>query len=65
MEEKKSKKRLVIEVDDRMHETIKDRANHRHVTIRKWVLRALLEAIKKEQQYESPSTNINNTPQCL
>lgn len=48
-----SKKRLVIEVDDATHYAIKSLALERNITMRKWVVRALIEALKKENLYKS------------
>jgi len=53
MEEYKTKKKcLLIEIDVNLHVEIKKRAVIRNIPMRAWVTRALLEQIKKEQQYE-------------
>lgn len=50
--ERKSPKRLVIDIDEEVHQQIKLRSAIRNITIRKWVSRALSEALKKEEQYD-------------
>jgi predicted HicB family RNase H-like nuclease len=47
-----TKKRFVIEVDDKFHEEIKKRAEDKQITLRKWILRAILQQIKIEEKYE-------------
>lgn len=42
------KKRLVIEVSDRFHEDLKKRAEKMRLTIRSYVITALIDYIKKE-----------------
>lgn len=46
------KKRLVIEVNEDFHKRIKAIAALRNITIRKWVVRAILQALKNEEKYE-------------
>lgn len=43
------KKRLVIDVDEDFHKKIKIRATERNITIRKWVVRAITQALKREE----------------
>lgn len=50
--EKIEEKRLVIEIQPDLHNDIKKRALFRNITIRKWVLIAILEQIKKEKSTE-------------
>lgn len=45
------KKRLNIEVDELTHQAVKEIALKRNITIRKWIIRVIIEALKKEQQY--------------
>lgn len=45
-------KRLVLEIDEELHKEIKRRALERNITLRRWVLRAIKQQIKYEQQYE-------------
>lgn len=45
-------KRLVIDLSTEEHVEIKTRAALRNITIKKWVMRAIMEALKKEKQYE-------------
>ena len=54
MEEKKktNPKRLVIDIPLELHTEIKQRAALRLMPIRVWVARIIMEAIKKEKQYE-------------
>lgn len=48
-----NKKRLVVEIDDATHSTIKSHVALRNMTLRQWVLKVIIEALKKEslQQY--------------
>ena len=48
----KREKQIVIVVTYEDHKEIKRRATNRGVTIRKWVLDAIADKIKKEKQYE-------------
>lgn len=45
------KKRIVLEVSERFHEDIKKRSKNAHVTVKAYVLNALIKHIKEE--YES------------
>lgn len=45
-------KRLNLEINEELLKEIKIRALERNITLRKWVLRAILQQIKYEQQYE-------------
>lgn len=45
-------KRLVLDIDEELHKEIKRRALERNITLRRWVLRAIKQQIKYEQQYE-------------
>ena len=46
------KKRFVIEVNDEFHQEIKKRAQEKNITLRKWILRAIIQQIKTEEKYE-------------
>jgi len=46
------KKRLIVEVDEEFHAKIKTKAQSRNITIRKWIVRAILQALKQEEKYE-------------
>ncbi len=50
--EKKKTPRINIEVTPELHAEIKHRAFDRNITVTVWVTRAIMEQIKKEQQYE-------------
>jgi len=50
--EEKNLKKLILEVESDTHKEIKVRAAERNISMRLWVLRAIAEAIRKEQQYE-------------
>ena len=45
-------KQLIIEVDESFHKQIKVRALDKNMTVKTWVLSAILEKIKNEKQYE-------------
>jgi predicted HicB family RNase H-like nuclease len=45
-------KRLNLQIDEELLKEIKKRAINRNITLRKWVLRAIKQAIKYEEQYE-------------
>ena len=47
-QQKKSKKRLVIDVPDIFHKLIKNRANMLGISIRVYVLRALIEKEERD-----------------
>lgn len=51
-QENKPLKRLAIEVDAEFHTEIKKRAAERQISLRMWVVRAIMEAIRREKQYE-------------
>lgn len=44
-------KRFVIDVDDEFHKKVKDRAKERNITLRKYILRAILQALKQEDKF--------------
>jgi len=52
MEEKKHKKRIIIDVSDQVHREVKTRASFRGITIKRWVELAIAERIKEEQKHE-------------
>lgn len=45
-------KRLVVEIPLELHQDIKVRAVFRNITLRKWVLLAIIEQIKQEKSTE-------------
>lgn len=49
--QRRQKKRLSVEVDELTHQAVKTLAAQRNITIRKWIIRVIIEALKKEQQY--------------
>jgi predicted HicB family RNase H-like nuclease len=50
--DKKTKKRLMVEISDDIHQQVKIRAAQRNIPMRLWVARAIVAAIQNEQQYE-------------
>jgi predicted HicB family RNase H-like nuclease len=52
MSRSKRPKRLAIEISDSFHAEIKKRALLRNISIRKYVLRALIAQINNEKKYE-------------
>ncbi len=50
----KTPKRIVIEVSNEFHKEIKKRAADRNISIKKYFMRAILDFIKKEKDYEQP-----------
>lgn len=52
METKEKSKRLVIEVPNDLHIEIKMRAVQRGITLKKYIIRSVMETIKKEKSYE-------------
>jgi len=54
MEEKQKKtpKRLLIDIDVDLHSKIKARAAARNITLKTYITRAILRAIAEEQKYE-------------
>jgi len=52
MEEKKKPKTLLIQVPSELHSTIKSVAAIRNISIRKWVLRLILEELKRLDNYK-------------
>ncbi len=46
------KKRLIVEVNEEFHAKIKSKALARNITIRKWLIRAILQALKQEEKYD-------------
>ena len=49
---KKTKKRLIVEVGSRLHKKIKLLAVNRNITMRTWLIRAIVEAIKEEERFK-------------
>ena len=45
-------KRLSIEIPSKLHKEMKVRALFRNITLRKWVMLAIMERIKKEKETE-------------
>ena len=52
-EEKKTRKRLILNINEELHKTIKIRAAVRNISMSTWVIRALYEKLKKEEAYEN------------
>ena len=49
---RKTPRRLVIDLTDEEHQLIRIYAAKRNITIKKFVLRAITEAVIREKQYE-------------
>lgn len=49
---RKSPKRLIIDIPEELHQQIKIRAIKRNISMRTWSIRALIIAIKKEQEHD-------------
>ena len=45
-------KRLLLNVSDELHKEVKSRAVYKNISMKKWILQAILEKIKKENQYQ-------------
>lgn len=45
-------KRLLVEIPAKMHQEIKTRASQSNVTMRAWVVRAIVAQVKKEKETE-------------
>lgn len=45
-------KQLIIEINENLHKQLKARALNNNMTLKMWVLSAILEKIKNEKQYE-------------
>lgn len=52
-EKKKSRKRLLIEIDEEVHKQIKIRAALRNASIKEWVTMAIALQMKWEEHYEN------------
>ncbi len=53
MENNESKnKRLIIDIPAELHKDIKIRSATKNISIRTWVVRAIVQAIEKEKKYE-------------
>jgi predicted HicB family RNase H-like nuclease len=52
METEKKLKRLVIDVEEEIHFLVKASAANKGITIRKWVLRAIMKQIKEEKTFD-------------
>ena len=49
-----NQKRITIVTGSEIHTEVKKRAALSGISIRKWVMRAIMDKIKKEKKYESP-----------
>ena len=49
---RKTQKRLIININEAVHQEIKCRAAIRHISMTKWITRAIIEQIKKEKSFE-------------
>jgi predicted HicB family RNase H-like nuclease len=47
-----NEKRLVVEINQDLHQDIKIRAVFRHLSLKQWVTRAIIEEIKREKLTE-------------
>ena len=47
-----NRKQLLINMTDEFHKEIKIRAAHRNISMTRWVLQAIRDRIKKEQQFD-------------
>lgn len=47
------KKKFIIELEEDIHKDIKRRCVERNITMRKWVLIAIIERIKREEGFEA------------
>ncbi len=45
-------KRLIVDIPNELHIEIKMRATKRGISIKKYIIRAIMETIKKEKEYE-------------
>mgnify|MGYP001591354676 CR=1 FL=1 len=52
LKSRKTPKRLLIDISEEEHFLIKEKALFRNITMRKWIMRAIKEQLKKEQAYE-------------
>jgi predicted HicB family RNase H-like nuclease len=50
--ERTTPKRLVLNIPEQLHQEIKQRALDRNITLRKYVLQALMTRIQNENKYE-------------
>ena len=50
--QEKNKKRLLLDVDEKLHTEIKTRASFRNMSIKKWIMQAIAERIKWEDKYK-------------
>lgn len=48
---KEAKKKLIIEIEEALHQEIKMRALLKNINMKAWILRAIADAIKKEDSY--------------
>ena len=51
MDEYRDYKRLSVNMTENLHQEIKIRAAKRNITITEWIMRAIAEAMVKEDQY--------------
>ena len=49
-----NQKRITIVTGSEVHTEVKKRAALSGISIRKWVMRAIMDKIKKEKKYEKP-----------
>lgn len=54
-------KRLNIEIPEELHKKIKVKAAQRNITVRLWVSRLLINALKQEEIYEKMLNHANET----
>lgn len=46
------RKRLSMDIPNGIHRRIKEKTKERNCTLTRWILMAIIERLKKEQQYE-------------
>lgn len=52
-EEKEKKfKGLFVELDPELHALVKIRSSLRNISIKKWIIRAIMDAVAKEEKYK-------------
>lgn len=52
MKDDRKEKNLKITINTDLHTEVKTRAAYRHMSMKRWLLTAIMDLIKKESQYE-------------
>jgi hypothetical protein len=47
-----NKKRLVVEMEQDLHHEIKKQALFRNITVRKYIIQAVIERMKRDEKYQ-------------